>query len=164
MTNHHIVMGDIVKSRLLSTKEVHTPFGEMILKCNQKFTKDILSPYTITLGDEFQGVADSIESAVESIIFLEEECIRQHLKFKLRFIVLYGEISTPINRESAYGMLGKGLTEARNKLNKGKNDNHRFLFHLLSPVRINAFASNTILSCLWLCHCNIISAYVKGKG
>ena len=35
----------------------------------------------------------------------------------LRIVANYGLIETPLNRDTAYGMLGEGLSETRNRLN-----------------------------------------------
>lgn len=130
MSKNFIIMADIIKSRNYAIENIHQPFGDLIASCNQEFSKYILSPYTITLGDEFQGVADSLLSAIESIFYLEEECVKRQLKFKLRYIIFYGEIKTPINPTIAHGMLGEGLTQARKKLSKKKKSKHRFYFDL----------------------------------
>ena len=123
-------MADIIKSHKYAIENIYKPFGDLITNCNEEFSKHILSPYTITLGDEFQGVADSLRTAVGTIFYLEEECIKRKLKFKLRYIILYGDIETPLNPSTAHGMLGEGLTQARKKLSDKKKNKHRFYLDL----------------------------------
>ena len=48
--------------------------------------------------------------------------------FKLRYVLVNGEIETPINRKIAYGMLGEGLTRARETINNQKKSGERFFF------------------------------------
>lgn len=107
----------------------HT-FTQLVSSCNTDLGPGICSPYTVTLGDEFQGVAKSLESAVESIFYFEEAMLRRVLDYKLRYVLHYGIIDTPLNRRIAHGMMGAGLTRARQLLNQKRRARHRFLFEL----------------------------------
>lgn len=130
MTNYYIVMGDIIKSGNYPTNQIYGSFQKIVSECNETLQAGILSPYTITLGDEFQGVAASLHKAVESIFFLEEARLYNQIDFKIRYVVHYGKIETPINIRIAHGMMGKGLTEARKMLTKKWRNKSRFLFEL----------------------------------
>ena len=57
MAKHYILMGDIISSSLYAPKSLRNSFIHLISDCNDMFAHDIISPYTITLGDEFQGIA-----------------------------------------------------------------------------------------------------------
>ena len=83
---------------------------------NQKLEHDIISPYTVTLGDEFQGIATSLHAVIEAIFYMEETILRKRLEFKVRYVAVHGEIDTPINRLKAHTMMGPGLTKAREVL------------------------------------------------
>jgi len=130
MTEHYVLMGDIIKSRVYDAELLIRDFVKLISDCNEKLKYHILSPYTSTLGDEFQGIARSLRSAIETIFYFEEEIIKRSLYFKLRYVVHLGPIETPINSETAYGMLGEGLTRARELLADKRKKRPKFLFDL----------------------------------
>ena len=126
---HFILMGDIIKSRTFPAPQLYKEFSELLNSCNKNNEKYILSPYAVTLGDEFQGLAKSAESALKTIFYLEEDMLARQFKFKIRYVLLEGAIDTPINTRIAYRMLGKGLTTAREMLDKKKRT-RRFRFEI----------------------------------
>ena len=123
-------MGDVVKSREQDPMELADSFKSLIASCNWNLKQQILSPYTITLGDEFQGVASSLRGLLDSIFYLEEARIKQCYSFNVRFVAHYGEIGTPLNTEIAYAMMGPGLTRARELLSVKRRSRPRFIFDL----------------------------------
>jgi SatD family (SatD) len=124
---HIILMADIIDSRLKNQKELMYDFREVVKEVNNSFATSLISPLTITLGDEFQGIIKNIEEAIKIVIFFEEELIHRQKYFKLRYVLNEGQIDTDINTTIAFEMLGEGLTDARYKLGKLKEGNHRFL-------------------------------------
>lgn len=123
-------MGDIIDSHTHDQNQLMEEFKTLIQSSNRKNESKVLSPLTITLGDEFQGVVDSIESGVAMVINLEEELIDRDLGFKIRYVLHEGKIRTEINSTQAYEMLGEGLTDARNELNQLKKSGSRFKISL----------------------------------
>lgn len=123
---HYILMADIIESSSLDPKSTMQQFQSLVRKINKSFANQLLSPLTITLGDEFQGVAKDLISSVNIIIALEEKIINQRIPFKLRYALRYDQIGTPINKTIAHGMLGAGLTNTRQELSKMKKDQNRF--------------------------------------
>jgi len=123
-------MGDIIKSREYQGVELMHEFQSLVATCNEELASCLLSPYTITLGDEFQGVARSLLCSVRSLFYLEEMVLREHLPFRLRYVVHYGEIDTPLNPNIAYGMVGPGLAHARELLTNAGKRRPRFRFDL----------------------------------
>jgi hypothetical protein len=121
-------MGDVVASSAFNQVELQGQLKKLIKDTNEKCKIKILSPYTITLGDEFQGVAKSLRSLVETIFFLEEEILRKRYAFKLHYVAHWGEITTKINRNIAYEMMGPGLAAARAKLTSKQRRRPRFTF------------------------------------
>ncbi len=130
MKTYPILMADMMNSRKRNSNQLISEFKHLIAAINKKWKKQILSPLTITLGDEFQGLIDTPENAIKIIFDLEEEIIKNTYDIKLRYVLNEGEIETAINNKIAYGMLGKGLTEARAKLHRLKNTKHRFQFSM----------------------------------
>ncbi len=119
-------MADILNSRSKNGIKLIGEFKNLVKHVNETQKQSILSPLSITLGDEFQGVITTPSTAIDTIIKLEEEIIGANLEIKLRYVMYYGRIDTPINKKTAYEMLGPGLTAARTKLNDLKSEGLRF--------------------------------------
>ena len=130
MPDHIIVMGDVVGSRVLDGQEMIGDFKRLISSCNEELSSCLLSPYTITLGDEFQGIAKSLCCSVQSLFYLEESILKLRIPFRLRYVVHRGEIVTPLNPEIAYEMVGPGLARAREILTDKRQRRPRFVFDL----------------------------------
>lgn len=126
--NYPILMADIINSGKKDSQLLMTQLKEIVKLINKK--PHIVSPLTITLGDEFQGLTDTIANGVKTIIDIEEIIIENQFDLKLRYVLNYGRIDTRINTKAAYEMLGEGLTEARNSLNELKGKDARILILL----------------------------------
>jgi len=131
---HAILMADVIGSSKRKSQKLITQFQNLVALTNDDFKKNLHSPLTITLGDEFQGIAITVTSAIKIIIYIEEKIIELGYDFKLRYILNYGDIETPINKKIAYNMLGKGLTEAREKITLLKNTENRFCIDIKSKL------------------------------
>lgn len=127
---YFILMADIIESREKDSKLLINEFKQTVKFINESNQKNIISPLTITLGDEFQAIIDNVENAIKIIIEIEEFILKNKLSFKLRYVLNYGKIDTEINREIAYEMLGEGLTDARKELSNLKNSENRFFIKL----------------------------------
>ncbi|WP_018344897.1 SatD family protein [Cytophaga aurantiaca] len=140
---HYILMADIIESGKKDSKQLMKDFKELVDEVNSTYVHGVLSPLTITLGDEFQCVLKDLPSSIDIILYLEELKIHRKKNFQLRYVLNQGNIETPINKEVAYGMLGTGLTEAREKLSEYKSTRHRFLISIenkvLQEMLMNAF-------------------------
>jgi hypothetical protein len=123
---NYILMADIISSRKSDQLRLMNDFKSLVAKTNEELKAKLLSPITITLGDEFQSVVKDLSSAVDVIFFIEEEIIKSSKTFKLRYVLLEGIIETPINARIAHGMLGSGLTAARERLTQSKKRKTRF--------------------------------------
>jgi len=121
-----ILMADIIDSRKKDQQKLMTAFKNVIAEINIQERKKLRSPMTITLGDEFQSVVSNLSSGIHIILQLEEFIISKKLDFKLRYVLVEGEIETPINRKIAHEMLGSGLTDAREMLHQLKESKSRY--------------------------------------
>jgi hypothetical protein len=130
MTQNYIVMADVVRSMSYDGNDLMGEFKRIVDECNYAHKDTLLSPFTITLGDEFQGVAASLRAAVESILFLEDLTLTVQPAFSLRYVLVYGAIDTPINPAIAHGMVGSGLATARELLTKKRRGRPRFQIEL----------------------------------
>jgi len=133
--DYFILMADIIASRTKDQKSLMSDFKEITAVITEKRKTWFLSPITITLGDEFQCVIKDLKKSIQLLLDIEEEIIRGKKDFKLRYVLLEGEINTPLNPKVAYEMLGPGLTRAREKLNAGKTEANRFLLEIKNKKR-----------------------------
>lgn len=127
---YYILMGDVIGSSNYNAGELGKNLKKLVGETNKDLKKKTLSPYTVTLGDEFQGVTASLRSGIETLFYLEEKRLSEGCGFKLHYVLHVGKIDTEINPETSYGMLGEGLTQARKKLTAKKRDRKRFNFSL----------------------------------
>lgn len=141
---HLILMADIIDSGQQDSKTLMRDFKAIVGSANKQFSNALTSPLTITLGDEFQGVIADLPSAIQIMLFIEEELIREKKAFKLRFVLYEGLIDTMINSKIAYEMLGPGLTEARKQLSALKNGHQRFRISL-DDANIAAILNSSFL-------------------
>ena len=59
---HYIIMADIISSRTIDKKEDFMgQFKALTSLANKRFKDSIVSPLTITLGDEFQGIVSHVD-------------------------------------------------------------------------------------------------------
>ena len=92
--NRLIVIADIIASRDIADRAaVQRDLNEALGSLNRQ-TDGLLSPYTITLGDEFQAVLSTAGR-----VFTDMLAIRAAVyPVRLRFAVSIGPMATPINR------------------------------------------------------------------
>lgn len=128
MSVRTILMADIIRSRTRDPARLMKEFADLCAAANRAFRTRLESPLTITLGDEFQAIPSSWLGGVELILYLEEESIRAGREFRLRYVLVRGAVETPINRKIGYGMLGAGLTRARELVEGAKRSTARFRF------------------------------------
>jgi hypothetical protein len=119
-------MADIVRSSGENAKALMRSFQIVVNAVNKQHQKQILSPLTITLGDEFQGIVRNVKAALQIIFDLEQHSMTATVPFTLRYVLVEGVVETGINKAKAHGMLGPGLTEARERLNAMKTTLNRF--------------------------------------
>ena len=116
--NHYIcVIGDVVGSRVLANDEARNQLQERLGKCLDQLNRNkngLASPYTITLGDEFQAVFDDASRLFADFWFI----LHSVYPVKVRFSIGVGSLSTRINRERAIGMDGEAFYAARSGINE----------------------------------------------
>ncbi|MEQ9424899.1 MAG: SatD family protein [Cyclobacteriaceae bacterium] len=125
-----ILMGDVVDSSKMDSQQLMADLKSIVNKINSEestFFPAIKSPLTITLGDEFQGIVNSLKIGLLIIFKIDHELTGLNKSFQMRYVISQGEIATAINKDKAYEMLGSGLTEARETLNSLKKSKTRIL-------------------------------------
>lgn len=116
-----LLMGDIVGSEhALSPDALHRQFNDAIEAANTRHAQDLVSPLTITLGDEFQGLMTSLVGAMHAARDLRLGLMAQGID--CRFVIGKVTLTTPVNPDRAWNMMGPGFGRAREILNDKKPD------------------------------------------
>lgn len=150
-----ILMADIIDSDSKPKNELMTSMSSIVSQINSIFGNKILSPLTITLGDEFQGVISTSKSCIDIIIEIEERLLKATLQYRLRYVVLHGQIDTAINEKMAYQMLGSGLTKARKLIEEMKKLSSRFTFQGISKPK------DAVINQSFIVYQNIIDSWSR---
>ncbi len=126
--SYAISMGDLVESTgHADPNALHRLFNEVVARANRRFAESIVSPLTITLGDEFQGLSASLRRGFELNHFVRMSLLQEGVSTRL--VLGIGAIDTAVNPDNAWNMMGEGLSLAREKLNAKMGSNcYRFSF------------------------------------
>lgn len=113
------IIGDIIGSKKLENRfSVQEELTGILDQVNKDYEKDIASNFTITIGDEFQGLLTRGNRVMEII-----DKIRISMApVDIRFGIGIGEISTRINRLSI-GADGPAYWNAREAIGEIHSDN-----------------------------------------
>ncbi|MEL7105101.1 MAG: SatD family protein [Pseudomonadota bacterium] len=112
-----ILMGDLVNSEAFEdTAGLHAAFNAAVARQNAAPRPALLSPLTITLGDEFQGLYRALGPATLAARDMRFDLLDRGID--CRFVIGSVRIDTPINPNRAWNMMGPGLSEARDLLNE----------------------------------------------
>jgi len=120
MSTYIVVIGDIIESKDLKPalrKQTQNQLEEVFNQLNRQ-SKQLLSPYTITLGDEFQAVYRSADQLFHDIWAFTA----QIHPVRVRVAISVGDITTEINREQSLGMDGPAFHAARDRIDEMKAD------------------------------------------
>lgn len=114
------LIGDIRGSRELKDRqEAQQKFKGVIDSLNDDIPNDsIVSQFTVTTGDEFQGLLTDATDAIEAAVSTSD---RSH-PLRLRFGIGRGELDTEINPNQAIGMDGPCFHRAREAINSARKD------------------------------------------
>jgi hypothetical protein len=119
------VIGDIISSRKIRGRPgLQARLQRVLQAINRRRRQQLLSPCTITLGDEFQAVYSTAESVLIDAVSVLETVYPT----RIRFSIGVGSLDTPINRKRAIGMDGPAFHAARTGLEELKRSG--FLFRV----------------------------------
>jgi hypothetical protein len=130
--NYLVLIGDIVSSKQIPQREQTQKILSSELKRLSAGNSHIISPYTITLGDEFQVVFSRADGVFNEAM----EILSALHPVKVRFSFGVGQILTQLNREQAIGMDGPAFHNARNGIEKLKNSDTLFTVEGLETPHI----------------------------
>ncbi|MGM0411472.1 MAG: SatD family protein [Bacillota bacterium] len=104
------IIGDIVNSRKISNRsKAQEKLKKILSNLNSNYKNNIASKFTITLGDEFQGLLFNTNNLI-SIIDRIKIDFYPHI---IRFGIGIGDINTKINKNISIGSDGPAYYAAR---------------------------------------------------
>lgn len=145
MNTYIILIGDIEASKDLKEAkryQVQEQLQTVLEELNSTYPY-IESPYTITLGDEFQAVLSSADNLFTHVW----KILSALYPVKVRFSIGVGEIATSINHKQALGMDGPAFHIARAGIDFLKESG--FIFKLSVQNQDNTFL-NVLNNSLYL--------------
>ena len=117
-----VLIGDIVASKRIKNRAVVQRKLNRLFNSINSNNASLDSPFTITLGDEFQALYNSADNIFEDIW----KIIFALYPEKARFSLGLGKLNTKINRQQAIGMDGPAFYRAREGLDELKNELYLF--------------------------------------
>ncbi len=126
-----VIIGDLVGSRTLPDRErFQVAFQQVLAQATATAVADTLvSPYTLTLGDEFQAVLRRARGLFATLLGIT----RDLRPVELRLALGIGDIVTALNHERAIGMDGSAFHRAREGIDRLKQDSGRCRIEGLDP-------------------------------
>ena len=119
------VIGDIVKSRHAENRhQLQRRIAKQLSQLNRTKDHKLLSPYTLTLGDEFQAVYRQTDRLFRDFFSI----LHSIYPLRVRFSVGIGELNTRVNRKRAIGMDGPAFYAARSGVTEMKSSGT--IFHV----------------------------------
>lgn len=137
MDSYIVLIGDIEASKELEEterKRVQNALKDVFEEINESCST-IESPYTVTLGDEFQAVF----SRADRLFIHVWQILAALHPVKVRFSIGVGQITTSLNREQSLGMDGPAFHLAREGIELLKQSG--YLFNISVQGNKNAFVS-----------------------
>ena len=111
------IIGNIKNSKSIEERrKFQNKLNNILNEINEIYSNSISSNFTITLGDEFQGLLHSGEHVMEIIQYIKKESY----PIKIRFGIGIGAITTDINSAISIGADGPGYYKARDSIEQLK--------------------------------------------
>jgi len=108
--NYLVLIGDIVASKAIRNRsQFQNQFEAVLEQASRQYQNIMISPLTLTIGDEFQAVFGGTENLFQLIAFVEQQM--PSVAFRYGFGL--GSIVTEINTQRAIGMDGPAFHFAR---------------------------------------------------
>lgn len=114
------VIGDIIKSKsIVNRGEVQEQLKSVLDKVNRDYADALASKFTLTLGDEFQGVFRS----GNNVLRLLDEIIFNLKPVELRFGIGIGSLKTALDPNASIGADGPAYWNARKAIEIAHKNN-----------------------------------------
>lgn len=135
-----VLIADIVKSKEISDRKYFQTDLKSELEEINKSSKWIISPYTITLGDEFQAVYKNSENLLKDILRI----LIKVYPVRIRFSIGCGNISTEINIKESIGMDGPAFYIARDGINEMKKIDYSIIQFYRNTIKENELVNKSL--------------------
>ena len=113
---HCAIIGDIIESKKITDRaEVQRTLNKSLSDINKKYGQSISSCFLITLGDEFQGLLNNVDSLMEIIDDIKDSLY----PVRIRFGVGIGQLQTEVT-DLAIGADGPAYHKAREAMDQLK--------------------------------------------
>jgi predicted DNA-binding protein YlxM (UPF0122 family) len=117
-----VLIGDLVSSRKINERIIFDKKLTDKLSDLNKSNSNILSPYTLTIGDEIQAVFEKADKIFNDAIAILTAIIPE----RMRFSIGIGKLIKPINPKQAIGMDGPAFYYARDGIDQIKKTGYLF--------------------------------------
>ncbi len=118
------VIADVVDSRGIPDRpEFQRGLEALLRRISARSGRHLLSPFTLTLGDEFQAVYGGFEAVLGDAV----EIIAEVYPHRLRMALGHGPLSTDVNPKVALGMDGPCFAAARELLTRLKQEQRNII-------------------------------------
>ncbi len=151
------LIADIINSRMIENRsEVQMKLNKMLASLNKRYKDDIAAGFTITIGDEFQGLLISPQRLMKII----DEIKVSMYPVTFRFGLGIGDVTTEINA-LAIGSDGPAFYNAREAINYIKEASgayeqpNRDIAIISSVSKETCLETITMLNTLWINCCFI---------
>lgn len=115
--NYCAIIGDIVGSKNIKDRQtIQDHFKKTLEEVNRKYDTYIASNFTVTLGDEFQGLLTAPSLCLEIIQYIKEKMSPIELVFGIGI----GEMLTNFSKQTSIGSDGPAYWYARKMVEKSK--------------------------------------------
>lgn len=116
--NYCAIIGDIVGSKKITNRQkMQDHFKDVLNDANEKYDKYLASNFTVTLGDEFQGLLIMPSMSIEIVQFIREKMFPVEFVFGIGI----GEMATSFSKEHSIGSDGPAYWYARKMVEKAKD-------------------------------------------
>lgn len=109
-----VLLGDLIGSKKIQPKirnVVQIRLKALLNELNSSFSDYLISPFLVTLGDEFQGVLTAAEPAIEMMEYIDRGLLEYGAQ--MRYGIGVGPMTTPVSRLRALGDDGPAYHLAR---------------------------------------------------
>jgi len=116
MDKYYILMGDIKDSRKYNSDYLSQTLQKVMNNAEKKFYNSLLTKLEIKVGDDFQVVTKDIKTVLSILLYLDISFVLENIE--CRFAIGYGSISGKMNKCEHSKIMGIGLTNTNEVLNK----------------------------------------------
>jgi len=109
---HSILMADVAIPKNGEAPKATRALGMLVSTVNAMQQDKIRSPFTMMNTTVFQGVLDNPQNALDALFLFERLALRYRLPYKLRYVMLIGEVDTELDPDRDQMLVGDGVAEA----------------------------------------------------